>query len=177
MLRTEEKPLATNRAVVSRRRRRRLSDYGTKLREKQKVKETYEMREGSLQAAFQRFQRLAKHCQAGDVPTSFLAFLERRLDNALCRLGAVASRRAAHQLITHGRVKINGRRVTTPSFWLKAGDQIYLRRVDFSEEVVVPAWLKLDKKKGEATVLRLPGPSEVEPDIDESLVFEYYSRW
>jgi small subunit ribosomal protein S4 len=166
MLKTNSPSVKVNKATSGRRGSRRPSEYGLKLREKQKVKEVYQLGETTLRASLAR-------CR----PASLLAFLERRLDNALYRLGAVASRRAARQFVAHGRVKVNGRRVTVPSYLLRAGDKLDLEGVTFVEEVVVPGWLKLDKKRGKAVVWRLPESNEVEPDIDERLVFEYYAKW
>lgn len=168
-------PVHANRGTASRRGVRKPSEYGTKLQEKQKVKDIYELREAALRTYLGKFQK--KHKSKGEsLGGSFLAYLEQRLDNALYRLGAAASRRAARQFIAHGKIKVNERGVTLPSFWLRAGDRIDLKGATFSEEVVVPAWLKLDKKKGRAVVARLPDNNEVEPDIDERLIFEYYSK-
>lgn len=169
-------PVHTNRGTASRRGVRRPSEYGTKLQEKQKVKDVYELREAALRNYLAKFQR--RHKSKGEsLNGSFLAYLEQRLDNVLYRLGAGVSRRAARQCVAHGKVKVNGRRVTLPSYWLRVGDQLDLKGVIFSEEGVVPAWLKLDKKRGKAVVVRLPNSNEVEPDIDEKTVFEYYSKW
>lgn len=166
MLKNSSPSVKVNKATSGRRRSRRPSEYGLKLREKQKVKEVYQLGETTLRAS------LAK-CRRG----SLLAFLERRLDNALYRLGAVTSRRAARQFVSHGRVKVNGRRVSVPSYLLRAGDKLDLEGATLNEEVVVPGWLKLDKKRGKVVVGRWPASDEVEPDIDERLVFEYYAKW
>lgn len=176
MLKTNERPVHVNRGTATRRGVKRPSEYGIKLREKQKVKEVYHLGESTLRACLAKFQKKQKK-KGRDFTGSLLAFLERRLDNTLYRLGAAASRRAARQYIFHGKVRVNGRRVTVPSFWLRVGDRIGLRGANFSEDVVVPAWLKLDKKKGTAAVSRLPESNEVEPDIDERMVFDYYSKW
>lgn len=176
MFKNIDKPVHVNRGTATRRGVRRPSEYGLKLREKQKVKEVYHLGEATLRAGLAKFKKKQKK-KGQDFTGSFLAFLERRLDNVLYRLGAAASRRAARQHISHGRIKVNGRRVTLPSYRLRVGDRLDLKAATFSEEVMVPAWLKLDKKKGTAVIVRLPEGREVEPDIDERMVFEYYSKW
>lgn len=170
-----EPPVRSNKAVSSRRGVRRPSEFALKLWEKQKVKDAYGLREARLRNCLKKFQRENKKKERlGDL--LFLAFLERGLDNAVYRLGVVSSRRAARQLVAHGKIVVNGCRVYSPSFRLKTGDRIEIRGADFSKEAIVPSWLGVDRKKKQAVVLRLPAGEEVEPDIDEKLVIEYYSR-
>lgn len=159
-----------NLAVKSRRGMRRPSEYALRLREARKIKQAYLVRERQVQHYVETFRRLKK---AGVL--SLLTLLERRLDSLLYRLGA-ASRASAKQIIKHGKIKINGRRVYTSSLLVKVNDRLSLSGVYLSEETVVPGWLKLDRKKMEAEVVRLPENTEIEPDIDETLALEYYSR-
>ncbi len=154
-------------------RRRRVSEYGLQLREKQKAKRIYGVRE----AQFKRYFKEAFESKenTGEV---LLQTLERRLDNTVYRCGFAKSRPHARQLIGHGLVRVNGQRVTTPSYLVKVGDKITLVKKEASifEEVVKPPWLKRSKAKKEAEVTRLPKRDEVGAEIDETLIVEFYSR-
>ena len=127
-----------------------------------------------------------KEGQSGEI---LLQLLERRLDNAIYRSGLAVSRRAARQLVTHGHFMLNGRRVDIPSIRLRAGDEIVLRPASQKNEYfkriddvspaspdTVPAWLKVNRKKFEISVSGVPTREEAEPEINEQLIVEYYSR-
>lgn len=159
------------------------SQYALQLREKQKVKRLY----GLLERQFSNLMKEAnrKQGQSGEV---LLQLLERRLDNAVYRAGFAPSRRAARQLVTHGHFMLNGRRVDIPSVRLRAGDEFTIREHSKGSEYfkklddvspapsATPGWLKVDRKKVAVTVTGLPTRDEAEPDINEQLIVEYYSR-
>jgi small subunit ribosomal protein S4 len=158
--------------------------YLTQLREKQKVRRTY----GLLEKQFARLMVEATR-RDGLAGENLLQLLELRLDNAIYRAGFAVSRRAARQLVGHGHFMLNGRRVDIPSIRLKPGDEVTLRPKStksgyFSQidDVVkntfqVPlSWLKSDQKKLTISVTGLPLRTEAEPDINEQLIVEYYSR-
>jgi small subunit ribosomal protein S4 len=124
----------------------------------------------------------------GQSGATLLQFLEQRADNAVYRAGLAPSRRAARQLMTHGHFMLNGRRVDIPSIRLKAGDVLVLRAKSQANEYFkklddvspapseTPGWLKVNRKKFEITVTGTPTREEAEPDINEQLIVEYYSR-
>lgn len=159
------------------------SQYALQLREKQKVKRLY----GLLERQFSNLMKEAsrQHGQAGAV---LLQLLERRLDNAVYRAGFAPSRRAARQLVTHGHFILNGRRVDIPSIRLRATDAVsvrpaskqtvYFKQLDDTSPApqAIPAWLKVDRKKVGFSVIGIPSRDEAEPDINEQLIVEYYSR-
>jgi small subunit ribosomal protein S4 len=159
------------------------SQYSLQLREKQKVKRLY----GLLEKQFSNLMKEAsrKHSQSGTV---LLQFLEQRMDNAVYKAGFAPSRRAARQLVTHGHFMLNDRRVDIPSIRLKAGDNVqirvsskanaYFKQLDdiSPAPVSIPGWLKVDRKKLTISVTGLPTREEAEPDINEQLIVEYYSR-
>lgn len=159
------------------------SQYSLQLREKQKVKRLY----GLLEKQFSNLMKEAsrKQGQSGQV---LLQFLEQRIDNAVYRAGFAPSRRAARQLVTHGHFTLNGRRVDIPSIRLKAGDALqvrdasktsgYFKQLDDVSPApsTTPAWMKVDRKKHTVTINGVPSREEAEPDINEQLIVEYYSR-
>jgi len=158
--------------------------YLTQLREKQKVRRLY----GLLEKQFAKLMNEASR-QEGMTGENLLRFLEQRLDNAVYRAGFATSRRAARQLVGHGHFMLNGRRVDIPSIRLKAGDELVVRPKStksgyFTEldEVVkgsvqVPlSWLKSDAKKMTISITGAPTRQEAEPEINEQLIVEYYSR-
>lgn len=164
--------------------RNKPSQYSLQLREKQKVKRLY----GLLERQFSNLMKEASR-KEGQSGAMLLQFLELRLDNVVYRSGLATSRRAARQLTTHGHFTLNGRRVDVPSIRVKVGDVITLR--DRSKQnsyfknidEVSPAgeenqisWLKVNRKKFEIQVTSLPPREETEPDINEQLIVEYYSR-
>jgi len=159
------------------------SQYALQLREKQKVKRLY----GLLEKQFSNLMAEAsrKQGQSGQV---LLQFLEQRIDNVVYRAGFAPSRRAARQLVTHGHFMLNGRRVDIPSIRLRAGDELtvrdhskqteYFKKLDDVSPApsTTPEWLKVDRKKQSFTVTGLPTRDDAEPDINEQLIVEYYSR-
>ncbi len=159
------------------------SQYALQLREKQKVKRLY----GLLERQFSNLMKEAnrKQGQSGEI---LLRFLEQRADNAVYRAGFAPSRRAARQLVTHGHFMLNGRRVDIPSIRLKPGDVLtirpksknceYFKNIDdiTGKPDVTALWLKADRKKFEITITGVPAREEAEPDINEQLIVEYYSR-
>lgn len=162
---------------------KKASQYALQLREKQKVKRLY----GLLEKQFSNLMKEAtrKEGQSGQI---LLELLERRLDNAVYRAGFATSRRAARQLVTHGHFTLNGRRVDIPSIRLKAGDEIVLRAASQNNSYfkhiddlspapsTTPAWIKVNRKKFAASITGTPSREEAEPDINEQLIVEYYSR-
>ncbi|GMR19376.1 MAG: 30S ribosomal protein S4 [Patescibacteria group bacterium] len=153
--------------------RRRLSEYGQQLREKQKVKRTYGVRERQ----FRRYLEEALQSK-GKTGDTLLQLLERRLDNVVYRSGFAKTRPHARQRVSHGLIKVNDRRVTAPSFLVDIGDKITIvaKKAVIYDEVVRPSWIKLSKREKTAEIVALPKRDEIGADIDESLVVEFYSR-
>ena len=163
-------------------RRRRLSDRGLQLREKQKARYTY----GIMERQFRRFFEVAGR-QAGITGENLLVLLERRLDNVVYRLGFADSRSQARQLVQHGHILVNGHKVDIPSYLVKEGDTIswkesstkteyYKQMVQGIEGKVIPSWLSLDKEKGTGQVTSLPTPDDIEVKFEWQGIVEYYSR-
>ena len=162
--------------------RAKASQYSMQLREKQKVKRLY----GLLERQFSNLMAEASRTK-GKSGQILLQLLEQRADNVVYRAGFATSRRAARQLVTHGHFMLNGRRFDIPSLRLKPGDELVVRPHSLSTDYfkrldeVSPAaenvsWVKVDRKKVQVTVVALPGRDEAEPDINEQLIVEYYSR-
>jgi small subunit ribosomal protein S4 len=158
--------------------------YLTQLREKQKVRRLY----GLLEKQFAKLMNEASR-QDGLTGENLLRFLEQRLDNAVYRAGFATSRRAARQLVGHGHFMLNGRRVDIPSIRLKAGDELVVRPKSTKsgyfttlDEIVKGSvqaplsWIKSDAKKMTITITGAPTRQEAEPEINEQLIVEYYSR-
>jgi small subunit ribosomal protein S4 len=163
-------------------RRARLSEYGTRLREKQKVKRYYGVYEKQFVRYFHEAERLK-----GNTGENLLQLLERRLDNVVYKLNFAASRKAARQVISHGHVYVNGRKVDISDFTTRVGDKITVKGSDKSVKMVkqqlesnpnftTQAWLQLDREKPAATVVALPSRSDVQIPIEEQLVVEMCSR-
>lgn len=165
------------------RRRGNPSQYSLQLREKQKVKRLY----GLLERQFSNLMREATR-KTGQSGVVLLQFLEQRADNVVYRAGFANSRRAARQLVTHGHFMLNGRRIDIPSIRLKPGDKlvvrdkskksVYFKNLDdiTSTNDVTVTWVKVDRKKLEVEVKALPPREEAEPELNEQLIVEYYSR-
>jgi small subunit ribosomal protein S4 len=164
------------------RRRRRLSDRGVQLQEKQKARYSY----GILERQFRRFFSQAEK-QAGITGENLLVLLERRLDNVVYRLGFADSRPQARQLVQHGHIMLNGRKTDIPSCLVKEGDTIswresstkteyYKQLVPNIESKVIPGWLSLDGEKLVGRVLSLPTPDDIEAKFEWQSIVEYYSR-
>ena len=163
-------------------RKRRPSDYGQQLREKQKVKRLYGVLEKQFRGYYYRASRMK-----GVTGENLLQLLERRLDNVALRLGFGASHAECRQLARHGHFLVNGKRVNIPSYLVNAGDVVEVRDNSRKIQKIVealakvdrtpaPAWLELDKDNFKGKVTSLPGRSDVSADIDEQLIVELYSK-
>ncbi len=162
--------------------RTRFSDYGVQLREKQKVKRMYGLLEKQFRSTMGRASRMR-----GRAGENLLSLLERRLDNVVFRLGFATSRSEARQLVRHGHFQVDGRRVTVPSYRLKANQRVTLAqksrevaRITEALEAVerrsIPGWLELDKDNFEGEVKALPAREDIQMPIQEQLIVELYSR-
>ena len=163
-------------------RRRKQSNYGIRLREKQKIKRYY----GVFEKQFLRYFAMAERSR-GNTGAELLSILERRLDNVACKLGFASSRRAARQVIAHGHLHVNGRRVDRPGFLLKPGDRITVKASDRSQKLIraavgdgggpaVQPWLSLDATKLEGAVMALPTPEDVQIPVETQFIVEMCSR-
>ncbi|HBG81343.1 TPA: 30S ribosomal protein S4 [candidate division CPR2 bacterium] len=162
---------------------RKASAYAIALKEKQKVKRMY----GVLERQFRNYYQSADR-KEGVTGTILLQFLEKRLDNVVYRLGFGSSRRLARQLVNHGHLTVNGKKVDIPSYQVKKGDVIevsphsakhtYFTDIakDMLEKAEVPGWLKIDKKKMVGEVAEEPQREDVDSSIQESLIVELYSK-
>jgi small subunit ribosomal protein S4 len=162
--------------------RRKVSDYGLQLREKQKARRIY----GLLERQFRRYFRQAQK-RKGMTGETLLQTLELRLDNVVYRLGFAASRQQARQLVSHGHFDINGRKTDVPSMVVKPGDTISVRTASRKnsyfkdmardlERTRAPDWLSLDPRSMTGRVLAIPTRDEIELPVKEQLIVEYYSR-
>ncbi|MBN2550599.1 MAG: 30S ribosomal protein S4 [Anaerolineales bacterium] len=163
-------------------RRRRDSDYNRQLRAKQRARRVY----GLMERQFRRYYGVALG-RRGVTGLNLLQILESRLDNVIYRLGFAQNRAQARLLVTHGHFAVNGRRSDVPSLLMAQGDEVSvregsLRRTFFkdlpaiAEDKVVPNWLSRDLKALSGTVLHLPERSEIDSNLQEQLIVEYYSR-
>ena len=163
-------------------RRGRHSDYGVRLREKQKVKRFYGLGEKQFMLYFRRAER-----RRGNTGEVLLELLERRFDNVVYKLNFAASRKAARQLIAHGHIHVNGRKVDIADLTVKIGDKITVKNSDKSRKLIkdqlasnpnfsVQGWLQLDPDKPMATLVSLPGRDDVQLAIEENLVVEFCSK-
>ncbi len=162
------------------RRRVTFSEYGTQLREKQKVKRMY----GVLEKQFRDYYEDAKRMK-GIVGENMLSLIERRLDNVVYRMGIGASRKQCRQIVNHGHIAVNGKRVDIASFRVKVGDVISVRENKQELEgfkalkgmkVVMPKWLEFDTNALTGKIVALPSREDIDPDIKEQLIIELYSR-
>ena len=160
--------------------RKKLSDYALHLNEKQKIRLTYLVSEKQ----FVRYYNEASR-RKGVTGTILLQLLESRLDNIVFRTGYAVTRKQARQIVGHGHVLVNGRRVDIPSFLVKPGDVITFKAGsnDFVKSVadsidlaLAPAWMTIDKDALKVTFDRIPEREELDPEIKEQLVIEYYSK-
>ncbi len=161
-------------------RKGKLSDYGIQLKEKQKVRFMYGLSERQFRKTFDEASKIK-----GIHGTNFLRLLESRLDNLVYRTGFSSTRRGARQLVNHGHVTVNGKKVDIPSYRVKVGDVISLKEKDKELKIVLDSLSKVvkrvefinyDDKKMEATYVRLPERSELNADINESLIVEFYNK-
>ena len=162
--------------------RKKMSEYGTQLREKQKAKRYY----GLLENQFYHYFELATK-MAGKTGENLLKVLESRLDNVVYRAGFAMSRPEARQLVSHGHFTVNGKAVNIPSYLVKAGDVVAIVEKSMSSDKIKgvleanasrPAlnWLSVDKNKAQATVVNLPERSEIDLQVEEQLIVELYSK-
>lgn len=160
--------------------RGKFMEYGMRLREKQRVKRMY----GLTEKQFKRFFEMAERMK-GIVGTNLLVLLERRLDNVVYRCGFASSRSEARQIVSHRHVLVNGRVVNIPSFLVKPGDTIEIRKKDLLpvknaiESVIrrgIPTWLEVDKENLRARVKIMPTREDITMPIKEQLIVEFYSR-
>jgi len=163
-------------------RRGRASEYGIRLREKQKVKRYY----GVFERQFMRYFRRAERMK-GNTGENLLQLLERRLDNVVYKLDFAPSRKAARQLIAHGHIYVNGHKIDVGDYGVKIGDKITVKGAEKSVKRVkqqlesnpsfaAQAWLQLSRERPEATVVALPCRADVQIPVEEQLVVEYCSR-
>ena len=162
--------------------RKKMSEYGTQLREKQKAKRYY----GLLENQFYHYFELATK-MAGKTGENLLKVLESRLDNVVYRAGFAMSRPEARQLVSHGHFTVNGKPVNIPSYMVKAGDVVAIVEKSMSSDKIKgvleanasrPAlnWLSVDKNKAQATVVNLPERGEIDLQVEEQLIVELYSK-
>ena len=163
-------------------RRRKESEYGMQLREKQKVKFIY----GVLEKQFRGYYKRALS-QEGVTGENLMRILESRLDNVVFRLGFARTRKEARQTVTHGHITVNGKRVDIPSYRVRPGDLVAVApkakellviksALVSNERVTVPAWLEVDIEKLQGSVLSLPTRDQIDLDINEQLIVELYSK-
>lgn len=160
--------------------RKKVTEYGKQLREKQKVKRAYGLLEKQMRAYYEEAERVS-----GVTGETMLSLIERRLDNVVFRMGIGASRSEARQIVNHGHICVNGKRVNIPSYQVKAGDVISIkenkRNIEMFKalkevKVVLPKWLEFDATKLEGRIIELPKRDDIDLTIEEHLIVEHYSR-
>lgn len=158
----------------------KLSGYGTQLREKQRVRNMYGINERQFYNTFVKASNMD-----GMAGLNFLLLLESRLDNLVYRMGFARTRKAARQLVNHGHIEVNGKKVDIPSAQIKPGSVIAVREKSRSMKPIAesldsnysaPAFVNVDKEARKGTFVRLPERSELNQEINESLIVEYYNR-
>ena len=162
--------------------RRKQTDYALGLNEKQKLRYYYGLQERQFRGVYERALK-----RRGVTGETMLQILETRLDNVVYHLGLASTRAAARQMVAHGHVKVNGRKVNIPSFQLKVNDSIEVKESNVSRQLgtknlelstnrPVPQWLSLNKEGLKGTVTRIPSREEIQPIANEMAVVEFYSR-
>lgn len=161
-------------------RRKKSSEYGIQLNEKNKVRFMYGLTEKQFARTFEKASKMK-----GITGENFLKLLESRLDNVVYRMGLAATRRGARQLVNHGHITVNGKNVNIPSYTVKPGDTISVKEKSLNHPAMKlslentlnrAAFVEFDDKKMTGTFIRLPERSELNADINESLIVEYYNR-
>ncbi len=161
-------------------RRKKLSEYGIQLEEKQKVRFMYGLTEKQFHRTFERASKMK-----GIAGENLLKLLESRLDNVVYRMGLANTRRGARQLVNHGHILVNGECVNIPSYTVKPGSAISVKEKSLNHPAMKaalentlnrPAYVEFDAKKMSGTYVRLPERSELNADINESLIVEFYNR-
>ena len=160
--------------------RKKLSEYGVQLQEKQKVRFLYGLSEKQFRKTFEAAGKMQ-----GIHGFNFLLLLESRLDNLVYRAGFAKTRRAARQLVNHGHILVNGKKVDIPSYRVRVGSVISVREASLNHPVIVectnmdikaPAFLNVDKAKRSFTYTRYPEREELNSEVNESLIVEFYNR-
>jgi small subunit ribosomal protein S4 len=162
--------------------RRKHTDYGLGLIEKQKLRYFYGLMEKQFRGVYERALR-----RRGVTGEQMLQILETRLDNVVYHLGFATTRAASRQMVSHGHIKVNGRKVNVPSYALKVNDVVEVRETSVSRQLatknlelstskVVPEWLLLNKDAFKGTVQRVPTRAEIHPIANEQAIVEFYSR-
>ena len=161
-------------------RRKKVSEYGIQLQEKQKVRFMYGLNEKQFRRTFDRASKMK-----GIAGENFLKLLESRLDNIVYRMGLSTTRRGARQIVNHGHILVNGVKVDIPSYTCKPGDVISVKENSKEHKAILntielniktPAYVEFDNKKLTGTYLRLPERNELNADINESLIVEFYNN-
>ncbi len=161
-------------------RRRKLSEYGVQLQEKQKVRYMYGLNEKQFKKTFVRASKMK-----GITGENLLKLLESRLDNIVYRMGLAKTRRAARQIVNHGHITVNGIKVDIPSYTVKPGDIIAVKEQSVNHPAIKealeatlnrPAFVEFDNNKFSGKLVRLPERSELNQEINEALIVEYYNR-
>ncbi len=162
-------------------RRGSLSEYGTQLREKQKLRFMYGLTERQFRNLFKRAGKIKE----GTHGTNFMVLLERRLDNMVYRLGLATTRRQARQLVNHGHITVNGKRVDIPSYEVSVDQVIGVREKSKDLDIIKnavdavvarPSYVEFDADKLEGKLVRLPAREDMNADIDEALIVEFYNK-
>ena len=157
------------------------SEYGTQLREKQKLRFMYGLTERQFRNLFKRAGKIKE----GTHGTNFMVLLERRLDNMVYRLGLATTRRQARQLVNHGHITVDGKRVDIPSYEVAVGQVIGVREKSKDLDIIKnavdavvarPSYVEFDADKLEGKLVRLPAREDMNADIDESLIVEFYNK-
>ena len=162
--------------------RRKVSEYGMQLKEKQKLKFIY----GVLEKQFYHYYELAAKTE-GQAGNNLIVLLESRLDNVVFRMGLASTRRESRQLVNHGHFLVNGKKVDIPSYRIKVGDVITLRdkskssnkfkeNLELTKSRVVPAWLDENRDECKATVTRMPSVEDLDYEVEAHLIVELYSK-
>lgn len=161
-------------------RKRKLSEYGVQLQEKQKVRFMYGLNEKQFAKTFKRATKMT-----GITGENLLQLLETRLDNVVYRMGMATTRRGARQIVNHGHITVNGIKVDIPSYTVKPGDVVAVKEQSLDHPAIKaaveatlnrPAYVEFDANKLTGKYLRYPERSELNPDINEALIVEYYNR-
>ena len=161
-------------------RRRKLSEYGIQLQEKQKVRLMYGLNEKQFRRTFEKAQKMS-----GIAGENLLRLLESRLDNIVYRMGLANTRRAARQVVNHGHILVNGIKVDIPSYQVKPGDTVSVKENSLEHPAIKasleanankPAFVEFDEKKMSGTYVRYPDRSELNSEINEALIVEFYNR-
>ena len=163
-------------------RRAKISEYGLQLREKQKAKFMYGVSEKQFRNLFKEANR-----QEGNTGANLIALLERRLDNVVYRMGFASTRRFARQLVSHGHVLVDGKRVNIPSYRVKPGQKIEIkestknnsqvqRAIELTNQTGIVSWVDVDKEKVVGIFTRIPEREEVTIPVEERLIVELYSK-